>query len=827
MRTKSILPSLAVSYLLGLLYLYHQSVLPSVLNRAIVLGVAIFFLILSFFVAKCDLKMDSEYVFSFSKRHLFAQSIHLQTFLSKLQKHKLQLVPTQACICLASLLIAWVWGACYSQHQLTKRLHLVGQFNKSMTIVGRVISLPSRGAYQQRFSLLVDHLGLEHVIIQLSWYLSRHNPLPRLHLGDIWQLNVRLHLPRALLNPGGKDMEAHWLAKGVSAVGSVVNRADNHMIGHRRSLIDQWRNHLFYYIKDKLPYSPVKPLILALSLGFSQGLSSDHYKILRDTGTVHLMAISGLHIGLVAAFFYGIANVLWRIGSPLMLLLPAQQFAALIALLGSTLYAALAGFSLPTQRALCMLTVLLSARLLRRCLVKRYHLWLALLLILIYDPLAALTPAFWLSFVAAWVLLGGSISHRGFGGWCRSFLCIQWRIGLAMIPLTLWFFHQFAYLGFLANLLAVPWISYLVMPFLLLACLCCLLHGYILSAPLFSLVTFSLQKLWYVLHSLSALPLDTWQHHLPLHSLLLMAGTWCLSTMMGGYLSVYSLLGMWLVFLYLPFGKSPAYGQCQLSVLDVGQGLSTVIRTHRHTLVFDMGPRHYGGFDSGTRIVLPYLRHLGITDVNRLIISHSDNDHAGGAPALKQAFPRAIVIDNLKKPNLTSKKIGKKRDRERHYFCKAGLQWEWDGVLFEFLTIPTKFAKPGNDHACVMRVSVGRQAILLPADIEHHAEAYLVEHQRDKLSATVLIAPHHGSISSSSPAFVKAVQPEYVIFPIGWHNRYHFPHQRVVSRYHAISAKLLDTASCGTIEMSLGLNIDLNSSIHCYRKIHHRFWYTH
>ncbi len=459
---------------------------------------------------------------------------------------------------------------------------------------------------------------------------------------------------------------------------------------------------------------------------------------------------------------------------------------------------------------------------------------------MICDPLAPLTPAFWLSFIAVWVLLThGFTAKKGFGGVLQSFLKIQWHISLALLPLSFLFFHQFAYLGCVANLFAIPWVSYGVMPLLLPSRLLYVLHMEALSRLFLHYAVCSMQTLWYGLNSLAHVPFAaSGLHYLSLLSFACMGSVWLLISPIRSTLLRQGLLwSTWLGLLYWPSApKPPVQRACRLTLLDVGQGLATVIQTHRHTCIVDTGPQYRGGFDSARRIILPYLSYAGIHHLDRLVISHGDNDHAGGARTLQRAFPEAEVIDNAdKRLNRLFrqewhrlKRMYPHRVKGKHVYCSHHLQWQWDGVRFAFLTVPKTVVKSINDQACVLRISVGQKHILLPADIERSAESYLLTHQANRLLATVLLAPHHGSKSSSTWPFVKRVAPHNVIFSTGWHNRYHFPHSTVVKRYRTIGAALRNTATCGACQLTLRpatpLHRDQPLLLKCNREEHLHFW---
>jgi competence protein ComEC len=504
------------------------------------------------------------------------------------------------------------------------------------------------------------------------------------------------------------------------------------------------------------------------------------------------MAISGLHIGLVAGLAFWLARRIWMRSAWLCGLWPASRGAALAALLAAAAYAALAGFSLPTQRALIMLAVALGAVLLARNLRPVQALAAALILVLVFDPPASLAPGFWLSFgaVAAIVYLaaGRLRRPRGAGHW----MSLQLGLGLALLPLLLWFFQSAPLIAPLANALAIPWVGLVIVPMTLLATAALTIVPIVGEWGLQS-IELLLRPVWPVLGGLADLPLARWEAPTPSATALVfaVAGLMLLLAPRG-------VPGRWLgTVLVLPIllggHQGPPAGGFRLTVLDVGQGLAAVVQTSTHVLVFDAGARFGGGLDIGRAALVPFLRAGGVGEVDRLVVSHGDIDHSGGARSVLDSLP---VGDVLVGPG-----VGALHRRQEP--CRTGQHWSWDGVYFSVLNPDGGVAASENDGSCVVRVDGAGGAVLLIADIEAPAESRLLATYGGQLRADVLLVPHHGSRSSSSLPFLDAVEPRWAIVSAGYRNRYGFPKDAVCRRYADQGIPIRETAVEGAVTIDV------------------------
>lgn len=674
------------------------------------------------------------------------------------------------------------------EHRFTDELSRV-----DLVVTGVIVSLPTDRGVAERFRLRVesaqragqpiDFAGL----VRLSWY----DEVPALTVGERWRLRVRLVPPHGFANPGGFDYERWLFVEGIKATGYVRDDPINQRLsaGTAWHLVGRWRQRLRARLGEQLADAEAGGLIQALVLGERGGLTPDQWETLTRTGTNHLVAISGLHIGLIAGFAFHVGRWLWSRSARLSLGVAAPRAGAVTAALAAFGYSALAGFALPTQRALIMVGVVLAALLWGRTLRPFHALALALLGVLLLDPRAVLSFGLWLSFGAVALLLFALGQRPAVGGVWRRWGQAQWVVALGLLPLVLPFFGRASLVAPLVNLIAVPVVA-LLLPLLLIAALLSLLPG--LGLPL-TLVAGLLDWAYGLLEGLAGNP---WAA-----TAIGSRPTWVWLTAAVGIILCLAPRGLpgrrlgaiWLLPLLLVHPPAPPRGQAWLTLLDVGQGLAAVVRTHRHTLVFDTGPGFPSGFNTGSAVVLPYLRHQGVATIDTLVVSHADNDHAGGLAGLIGTVPIGRILSG--EPAAIA--------ANRAEPCRAGQGWRWDGVAFTLLH-PDGPAYTGNDSSCVLRVTAGRDSLLLTGDIGRRVEQRLVERLGPQLSSDLLIASHHGSNSSSSKAFLAAVTPDYVLYATGFANRYGFPAPAVRARVAAMDAHQIDTSRAGAIRFELG-----------------------
>lgn len=728
---------------------------------------------------------------------------------------------------LATIPVAWRWprtrlacalvlGFCLALAAAHERRHPVlppSLAGVDLTVEGHVTGLVEANHRRERFRLVVEQgwRDGERIVlpdtVRLAWY---HRGEARVAPGERWRFTVRLKRPRGFQNPGGFDY-ARWLfLEGLGATGYVRTEPRPVRLGEVAAPLDRARSGLRRHIRTTSAGLEFSAILQALTVGDRERIEPARWDTLIATGTNHLIAISGLHIGLAALLGFQLGRLLWRCGGRWRERLPAPIFQAFCALALAAPYAALAGFALPTQRALIMLTAGLAAIVLRRRAQPVEGMAAAAITVLLFDPLAPLTPGFWLSFGAVAAILWLMCARLGGRGRGRGWLRLQLGIALALTPLLIVFFGRSALVAPLANLIAVPWVSAVVVP--------PALAGALLAVPwadgaaaLFAGADLALRALWWLLDPLAQLPFAQWHRPEPPWWSTALAGlgaAWLLAPR-GTPGKVAAAVMLLPLVAWAP--ERPQRGEVWLDLLDVGQGLAAVVRTAEHTLVYDTGDRFSARFNAGDAVVVPFLRAVGVTRLDALVVSHGDEDHAGGAHAVRRAYPPAAYWTS----------VPHRLDGEPRY-CARGVEWRWDGVRFRFLHPDRNGGWLGNDGSCVLRIDAPGGSILLPGDIEAPAERALLARGAD-LAADVVVAPHHGSASSSTPAFVRAVAPEWVLYPVGYRNRWDFPSTAVMARWRP--AGLARTDCGGALHVVIGPERGVASPI-AWRERYRRFWHA-
>jgi competence protein ComEC len=701
--------------------------------------------------------------------------------------------------------IGLVWAIVFASIRLADRLpdQLEGMH---LQVEGQVIGLPQYDDRRVRFDFAVSKSNYQMPDkIRLSWF----SPKQQINTGQYWQMTVKLKQPHGRFNPGGFDYERWLFMQNIGATGYVRNNPEPVLL----STPPIWQNFsaIRQTIADRLTglleHSDNIGLIKALTIGERNEISSEQWDIFRKTGTIHLLAISGLHIGLISGLIYFLAikiSVKLSVTSP-------QKIAAISAIAVAIFYSALAGFSVPTQRSLIMLTIVMFAIAWQRNSSAKNTLALAMLAVVMIDPLAVLSAGFWLSFLAVTIIVYSLAGRLGKAGYWVGALKIHCVTAIGLSPILIFYFQQVSIIAPLANFIAVPVVSLLIVPLCFIAVLSMPVSAE-MAIIIFQLIDEILQVLWLLLSAMAGFPYASATTALP--------PFYGIPFALLGVFVLLSPRGMparwlgWILLLPLLFVKQdkPKVGDVEMTLLDVGQGLSAVIQTANHTLVFDTGAKYSEQFDMGDSVVMPYLQYKGIQQIDTLLISHADNDHIGGAKS---------IIEQIKvKKILTS--VPKSLDKYQPIQCKAGQQWVWDQVVFKIISPTLGVLNGENNNSCVLKVSTKKSSILLTGDIEKEAESRLVGQQGIKLKSDVLIAPHHGSKTSSSMPFLKQVLPSKVLIPAGYKNRFSFPHDSVVERYEALNASWMNTADKGAITVKLKENHFTVSAVRTDEK---RYWH--
>ncbi|MCC4620243.1 DNA internalization-related competence protein ComEC/Rec2 [Xanthomonas cassavae CFBP 4642] len=664
-----------------------------------------------------------------------------------------------------------------------------------LTVRGQVVGLPVAEQRRTRFQLRVDRdqaqpAAVRGKLLQLAWYdafeAQQVGPRAALRAGARWQLRLKLRAPRGLRNPGGFDAERQALAQRIAATGYVREPGAAHPLAAPRG-VDAWRDRMSQRIADQVSGSSA-PYLRALALGDTRGLDDAAWATLRATGLSHLIAISGFHVGLVAGFFALAVAALWRWRPGLGLVIPRVHAAALAALFGAAAYAVLAGLALPTVRTVLMIAVVALARVTRRRATTAQMLALALLAVLLWDPLSVLVAGFWLSFAGvAWLVWCLPSDDRAI---VRGFLSAQAVATVGLLPLTISLFGQASLVGPFANLLAIPWWTFVVVPLCLIGTALEALHAgagvwawqlaswcFELTWPGFVWLGQTTAALWWVPES-DAIALIA----------ALLGAFWLLLPRGTPGKAMACLL--WLPLLW-PDRALPVAGEADIEVLDVGQGLAVLVRTQHHALLVDTGPAVRDGFDAGERVVLPALHALGVRRLDAIVLSHADADHAGGYAAVRAGMPVAMTAAPPGAPLDVSTR------------CHAGQQWEWDGVRFRVLHPGPAFPYLRNQSSCVLRVETRYASALLPGDIDALVEQRLLRDHAPLLRAEVVIVPHHGSADGSHAGLIAASGTRLALVSSGHGNRFGHPRAQVVQRWQGSGAEVLDTAQSGAIRVWL------------------------
>ncbi len=694
----------------------------------------------------------------------------------------------------AALLVGAGWAGLHLVWGLSAQLPPVME-SREFLLDGVVSSLPQHELRRTRFQFRVDAAGdmpeaLRGRMLQVNWYddfgATRAGPRLQLRAGERWRLQLRLRAPRGLVNPGGFDAERHALAQDIVAVAMVRPQPSPQRLAGARGM-GAWREAMASRIAQAVA-SPSARYVQALALGDTRGLQERDWQVLRATGLTHLIAISGFHVGMVAVVAAWLIAALWWLLPRWARRLPRPQAMALGALMGATVYAAVAGFGLPTVRTVLMVAVVVVARLGRRPLAVLDCLSLAALLVLLVDPLSILAAGFWLSFAGvAW--LAWCLPERGH--WLGGFLSAQRVATIGLLPLTALLFGQASLVGPAANLVAIPWWSLVVVP---LAILGTGLEAVCTGAGAWAwhCAAWCFDLLWPLFESLGAADLSMWWLAEPawLAMPLALLGAFWMLLPVGVPGKLLALL-LWLPLLW-PWREAAGEGEFEVVMLDVGQGLALLVRTRSHTLLYDAGPAVQDGFDAGERVVVPALRALAVRQLDVMVLSHADHDHAGGAAAVRAVVP---IQHTLAPPGAPLPQA---------QACEAGQAWQWDDVRFTFLHPGGHFPYLRNESSCVLRIEGAHGSALLAGDIGEVVEGSLLKRLPAQLQADVVVVAHHGSGGSSSADFVAATSARLALVSAGHGNRFGHPRAAVVRRWQGAGAEVLNSADSGAVRVWLG-----------------------
>ena len=715
----------------------------------------------------------------------------------------------------------------YAQSALNPALE-----GRTLHVVGIVANLPQRMEDSARFRFAVesarDNDGARVQLppqLLLGWYGSRLNgsvdkvqaPPTDLRPGDRWQFAVRLKAPHGHINPHGFDYELWLWEQGLQATGYVRNGAKDappQWLGSTWAHpVERLRQRVRSALDARVADRATAGIVAALLVGDQAAIERADWDVFRATGVAHLMAISGLHITGLAWLAAVCVGWLWRRSDvwsprkPWSLRLPAPIAASACAAMVALAYAVFTGWGVPAQRTVWMLGVVTLLRVygLRWPWVQ---VWLSVCaVVLALDPWALMQAGFWLSFVAVGVLFASGSHAPANTLWAAAqrMWREQWLMSVCLAPLTLLLFHQVSVVGLFANLLAVPWVTLVVTPLCLL--------GLVLPFA-WGMAAEALQWLVWGLKACAGVSWAQWSAPA--------APVWAGAAALVG-MGVWAMrVPMWLrwfgVALVMPVlswhTPRPAHGTFELVAADMGQGHAVLVRTATHSLLYDTGPRYSAETDAGQRVLVPLLRAWG-ERLDRIVISHQDSDHSGGAPAVMAMQPQADVLTSIALEHPLQQLGSMQR-------CERGQSWTWDGVRFEVLHPSAadyeRKLKP-NALSCVLRVTAADASALLAGDIEAAQEQDLLQ-SGQALQADWLLVPHHGSATSSTQAFLDAVQPSVAIVQAGYRNRFGHPRPDVLRRYSDLGVLVVQTPRCGASTW----RSEQPKLVQCERNQRQRYW---
>ncbi len=730
-----------------------------------------------------------------------------------------------------AVLLGFIYAATLATVRLGDELPRAWE-KKNIEVIGVVATMSNLTEYGERFQFDVEEvITLDATVpgnISLNFYEGNTwhqvkaksvdvNRTTKFKAGERWQLTVRLKRPHTAYNPNGYDFEAWALANNIRASGSI-----RHKNGLKKMANFVWRpGYLVEYYREKvgsritkiLLGKPYAGVIRALVVGDDHHISLENWNVYLHTGTNHLMSISGLHITMLAGLAFSIIAFVWRRIPRLVLFLPTRQAATIGGAIVALLYAFLAGFSVPTQRTLYMLATFAVALMLGRRVPISRVLAIALLVVVVSDPWAVIAPGFWLSFSAVTIISYASVNRLAIGHWFKEAVNTQWAVTLGLLPLLILMFNQASIVSPIANAFAIPVISLAVVPLAIL--------GSLLSLDFILHVSNNILELcMHGLNWLASFKMASWQQAA--------APGWSIGLAILGVLWLLLPRGFpqrWLgLVLFLPMlvVKQPilSTGEMKVAVLDVGQGLAVVIKTAKHAMLYDTGNRYNAESDAGSKVIVPYLRSMGISKLDTIVISHDDSDHRGGADSILVQMPVKQLLSSFSM-------LSSVAPMPRTSLCQFGQVWVWDDVRFEVLFPEVEsYADTevkDNNRSCVIKVSSRYGSMLLTGDIERSAELMLVDTKADTLASDVLIAPHHGSKTSSMLEFVQAVGAKHTIFTVGYLNRFNHPKSLIEARHK----KLGSTTYRSDFDGALLIDFMSGSPSHvkAWRKAHPKYWH--
>jgi competence protein ComEC len=699
-------------------------------------------------------------------------------------------------------------------------------------VVGLVAGLPQLNEKGTRFVFHVERPATIPSVISLSWYSERVRggepiPPPQISAGQRWKFTVRLKRPRGLSNPHTFDFEPYALERGIRATGYV--RAKPHAQLLTRQVdgwpytLHRWRGEIREAMYAHLGDARLRGVLVALAIGDQDSIAADDWEVFWRTGVGHLMSISGLHITMLAGFAFTLTFLAWVRVPALALRIPARRAAVVVGTLAALAYSLMTGYAVPAQRTFVMLAVVALCVLTDRHGSPSRVLALAVLGVLALDPWAVLSAGFWLSFGAVAAIFYVMALRTGRQGKLHGAMLEQLAVTVAMLPMLMALFQEVSLVSPIANAFAIPLVSLVIVPLTI--------AGAFLPIPILLDAAHALMvALMSPLEWLASLPWAMLESHAPAPWTIAAAVVGCAWILAPRGFPLRACGAVWMAPMFAVIPPGPAAGEAWIDVLDVGNGLAVVVRTARHALAYDAGPTWNADADSGNRIVVPFLRGEGVGRLDGLVISHADDDHYGGAASVAYSREPGWLLSPLPP-----------QDPLHAFFtrtmrCEAGDTWRWDGVELRVLhparDIYDEAARSGlpsererqagerqagerqagerqlrerrrkeNDRGCVLKISTRAASMLLTADVEARSELEMMKRDAASLRADVLLVPHHGSKTSSTPQFIDAVAPKVGVLSVGHRNRFRHPNAAVVERYAERSIALRRTDREGALRV--------------------------
>ncbi len=773
-------------------------------------------------------------------------------------------------------LLMTIWVVWRAELRLQDRLDLALE-----SVVTRVVFRIESMVRDQSDSMRFEARVLEPVPsgvprdIEVSWRAGLEAERIEVMPGQVWRAALILRTPRGLVNPHGFDYEGHAFARNVRALGRVrgvpIWQRDEPW-GSLSVVVGRVRQTLRARMRQNLGQKLYAAVLIALAIGDQDSVRAEHWRVFNLTGITHLVSISGSHVTMIAAMGGWLMLMVGRRlrfrQRALCEWIPARVLAAFASVVVGLGYCLLAGWGVPARRTFFMLLVVCLALMLRLPVSMSGVLCFAAGALVVIDPWAPLATGFWLSFGAVAVLFSAAqatLAHTDMKRvWQRVWIALceatrlQWLITIAMTPPLAFLFQQVSLSSPFANALAIPVVSFIVTPMALLVALLSVLPnvdlltswlGMLAHAALHGVlipITWIAQAPWSAV-DVAAMPL-VWL-------VISLAGTvWALAPLgtpvrwTGWFLMLPALA-------WQP--ERPAHGDWTLTAMDVGQGAAILVRTAGHNLLFDVGPS-MGQTDAGQRVVIPLLRALGVRAIDAAVLSHADLDHTGGLESIyaEHAIPLSYASFDI--AGLLHERLRRRRRRSdmrrtesydsseseptflRNLYvrrCESGVTWRWDGVTFYFLhpgqaqnnvVGVNKVGKGAskvrtNAQSCVLKISGSHHTALLPGDLPAQQERGLVTQYGDVLNVDVVVVPHHGSASSSSPEFVRAVRPGHAVALVGYRNRFAHPDGQVESGWRRAGAAVWRSDSHGAVTVS---SKQTELTVVGQRDLNRRYWHS-